>query len=188
MSKKTIIVLIVIGAFIVMTLGSVGIGFLMYVSIKNKHAEIHNQASAQQKANEVIYDEVWKVLQQKAGILDKFSSDFKSIYSSIFDERYQGENSGQSPAFKWIQEQNPNFTPEMYKDLSTAVEVYRGKFSRTQQKLIDIKREDDNMHTKIPSLWFVGSKKDLDINIVTSTKTEKVFQTGKEDDIDLFKK
>lgn len=162
--------------------------FLMYAGTNNRHADIHNQATAQQKANEVIYDEVWKVLQQKAGILDKYAADFKSIYSSIFDERYQGENSGQSPAFKWIVENNPNFSVEMYKDLSTAVEVYRGKFSRTQQRLIDIKREDDNLHTKIPSCWFVGTKKDMDINIVTSTKTEKVFSSGKEDDIELFNK
>ena len=162
--------------------------FFMYASTSNRHAEIHNQATAQQKANEVIYDEVWKVLQQKAGILEKYAADFKSVYSSIFDERYQGENAGQSPAFKWIVEQNPQFSTEMYKDLSTAVEVYRGKFSRVQQKLIDIKREDDNMHTKIPSSWFVGGKKDLDINIVTSSKTERVFDTGKEDDIQLFKK
>lgn len=175
---------VVVGVVIVFGL----IGFLMYASITNHHADIMNQATAQQKANEVIYDEVWKVLQQKAGILDKYAADFKSVYATIFDERYQGENSGQSPAFKWIQEQNPNFSMEMYKDLSTAVEAYRGKFSRTQQKLIDIKREDDNMHTKIPSSWFIGGKKDLEINIVTSSKTEKVFSTGKEDDIDLFKK
>jgi len=76
----------------------------------------------------------------------------------------------------------------MYKDLSTAVEVYRTKFSRTQQKLIDIKREDDNMHTKFPDKWIVGTTKDLEINIVTSTKTEKTFATGKEDDINLFPK
>ena len=161
---------------------------MMYFGTVNNHADIHNQATAQQKANEVVYDEVWKVLAQKAGILDKYATDFKSVYASIFDERYQGQNSGQSPAFMWIKEQNPNFSMEMYKDLSSAVEVYRGKFSRVQQRLIDIKREDDNLHTKIPSSWFVGGKKDLEINIVTSTKTEKVFMTGKEDDIDLFQK
>lgn len=161
---------------------------MMYFGTVNNHAEIHNQAAAQQKANEVIYDEVWKILAQKAGILEKYAADFKSVYTSIFDERYQGQNSGQSPAFMWIKEHNPSFSMEMYKDLSSAVEVYRGKFSRVQQRLIDIKREDDNLHTKIPSKWFVGGKKDLEINIVTSTKTEKVFMTGKEDDIDLFQK
>jgi len=38
------------------------IGFLFYASVSNRHADILNQASAQQKANEVIYDEVWKIL------------------------------------------------------------------------------------------------------------------------------
>lgn len=158
--------------------------FLMNMSYGNTHADIHNQATAQQKANEVIYDEVWKVLQQKAGILDKWSTDFKSVYGNIMSKRYEGKD----PMFNWIQEHNPNFTSEMYKDLSVAIEAYRGKFSRVQQKLIDIQREDNNLHSKQPSNWFVGKKKDLEINIVTSTKTEQTFQTGKEDDIDLFKK
>lgn len=164
------------------------IGFFMSVSIKNHHADILAQAEAQQKANEVIYDEVWKVLAQKAQILDKYASDFKSVYASIFDERYQGQNSGQSPAFMWIKEHNPNFSMEMYKDLSSAVEVYRGKFSRAQQRLIDIKQEDSKMHMKFPSNFFVGSKKCLDINIVTSAKTKNTFLTGEENDIDMFPK
>jgi hypothetical protein len=177
--------LIVFGGLVVVVLGIV---FLMFASFSNKEVTLRNQAKAQEEANKVIYDEVWKVLQQKAGILDKYADDFKSVYSSIFDERYQGENSGQSPAFKWIVEHNPSFSMEMYKDLSTAVEVYRGKFSRVQQRLIDIKREHDNLRMQIPSAWFVGGKPELEITIVTSTKTERVFLSGKEDDIDLFQK
>lgn len=181
MSRLSIIVLVVVA--VVLGCSYFGIS----ISYNNTHAEIHNQAGAQQKANEIIYDEVWKVLQSKAGILDKYAKDFKGVYTSIMDQRYQGENSGQSPMFKWIQERNPTFSVEMYKDLSVAIEAYRGKFSRVQQKLVDIQREDNNLHTKAPSNWFVGKKKDLDITIVTSSKTEQVFSTGKEDDINLFK-
>jgi hypothetical protein len=161
---------------------------LMGMSYTNREIELRNQAGAQQKANEVVYDELWKVLQQKAGILDKYATDFKSVYTSLFDERYQGENAGQSPAFKWITEQNPNFSMEMYKDLLTAVEVYRGKFSRVQQRLLDIKREHQNIRQRIPGCWFVGGKPELEITIVTSTKTDKVFAAGKEDSVDLFNK
>jgi hypothetical protein len=104
------------------------------------------------------------------------------------EDRYQGEKNGPGPTFKWIQEHNPNFTPEMYKDLSVAIEAYRGKFSRVQQRLIDIKREHDDLRMKIPSKWFVGNKPELEINIVTSTKTKSTFGSGIEDDVDLFKK
>jgi hypothetical protein len=162
--------------------------FLMSMTYTNQEVGLRNQAVAQGKANEIIYDEVWKILQQKAGILEKFAEDFKNIYATIMEDRYQGEKNGPGPTFKWIQEHNPNFTPEMYKDLSVAIEAYRGKFSRVQQKLVDIKREHDNLCQMIPSKWLVGKVPELEIVIVTSTKTSATFATGKEDDINLFQK
>lgn len=184
MKSKTIITLISVGvvALAILTVVLSGVGAV------NRHVELCNLAAAQEKANQIIYDEVWKVLQQKAGILEKFADDFKSVYGAIMDARYAGEKNGPGPTFKWIQEHNPSFTPEMYKDLSVAIESYRGKFSRVQQKLVDIKREDDNLRMKIPTCWFVGNKPEIKITIVTSSKTERTFETGKEDDIDLFKK
>lgn len=184
MSKNLIMSLIVSGSGGLIIL----IVVLMGIGATNREVELRNQAGAQGKANEVIYDEVWKVLQQKAGIVDKFAKDFKEVYGTIMEDRYQGEKNGPGPTFKWIQEHNPNFTPEMYKDLSIAIEAYRGKFSRVQQKLIDIKREHNDLRMKIPSKWFVGKKPELEINIVTSTKTKSTFSSGVEDDIELFNK
>lgn len=184
LSKKVIAGLVVGGGVALVVL----IVVLMGVGAVNNEVELRNQAAAQEKANGVVYDEVWKVLQQKAGILEKFAEDFKTVYGTIMEDRYAGEKNGPGPTFKWIQEHNPNFTPEMYKDLSIAIEAYRGKFSRVQQKLIDIKREHDNLRMKIPSKWFVGKKPELEIKIVTSTKTNQTMETGVEDDIDLFKK
>ena len=183
MSKKTIIWLIAGSVAVLLGLVIVFTG----VGAVNTEIELRNQAIAQEKANQVVYDEVWKVLQQKAGILDKYAEDFKSVYGTIMEDRYQGEKNGPSPTFKWIQEHNPTFSWEMYKDLSVAVEAYRGKFSRVQQRLVDIKREHENLRQKIPSCWFVGNKPELKITIVTSTKTDYTFKSGKEDDIDLFK-
>jgi hypothetical protein len=184
MSRKTLVTLIVVAACVLPIL----IVVFMGIGSTNREVELRNEAGAQEHANKVIYDEVWKVLQQKAGILEKWAEDFKSVYGAIMEDRYAGEKNGPGPTFKWIQEHNPNFTPEMYKDLSIAIEAYRGKFSRVQQRLIDIKREHDNLRMKIPSCWFVGGKPELKITIVTSTKTESTFATGKEDDINLFKK
>jgi hypothetical protein len=165
-----------------------GIVFMMSMSYTNQEIELRNQAAAQGKANEVTYDEVWKVLQQKAGILEKFADDFKSVYGTIMQDRYQGEKNGPGPTFKWIQEHNPSFTPEMYKDLSVAIEAYRGKFAREQKKLIDIKMAHDNLRQMVPSSWFLSKVKELDIAIVTSSKTTSTFATRQENDIDLFQK
>jgi len=36
--------------------------------------------------------------------------------------------------------------------------------------------------------WFVGGRGKIDVQIVTSTRAEAAFETGKDDDTDLFKK
>jgi hypothetical protein len=174
----------VIGGLIVII---VAVLSLSWISYSNKDIDLRNQAKAQQQANQVIYDKVWKILQQKAGILDKYAGDFKEIFKGIMNERYQGDAKG-APLFKWITESNPNFSVEMYKDLSDAVEAQRSEFAMVQKRLIDIKREHDNLRQKFPGNLFIGGRGELKIDIVTSTKTEKTFQTGKEDDVDLFQK
>ena len=38
-----------------------------------------------------------------------------------------------------------------------------------------------------PGSMFVGNRPEIEIAIVTSTKTEETFKTGKEDDVEVFK-
>jgi hypothetical protein len=135
----------------------------------------------------VIYDKVWKILQQSAGVLDKYSADFKDIYTNIMSGRYASDGKN-TPMMKWIQESNPNFSSEMYKSLMDKIEAQRSEFAMVQKRLIDIKREDDNLIQQFPGSLFLSGRKPIEINIVTSTKTENTFKTGKEDDIDLFGK
>jgi hypothetical protein len=37
-----------------------------------------------------------------------------------------------------------------------------------------------------PSSWFVGNRAVLEINIIKSAKTKAVYETGEENDIELF--
>ncbi len=157
----------------------------MAIGWSNQEIELRNQSDAQQKANEVIFDKTWKVIKQKAQITDKYAKDFKDIYVSIMNERYEGDQKN-NPMFKWIQEQNPNFSVDMYKDLSDSIEANRAEFARVQNRLVDIKREHDNLRLRFPSKLVVGSRSELDIKIVTSAKTEEVFSKGKDDDVALF--
>lgn len=154
------------------------------IGISNEEIELRNQAVAQQKANEATFDKVWKVLKQKAGIMDKQREDFRAVYTGIMNERYQGEANG-APAFKWIKEHNPEFPMDMYKDISNAIESNRATFLRVQKRLIDIKREHDNIRKKFPSSLIVGSRPELDIQIVTSKRTKRTFETGEENEEDL---
>jgi hypothetical protein len=181
--KKGLIALLVI----LFLLGIIIFGYVMTgISYKNDEVGLRNQIIAQQKANENIYDKTWKTISQKAQISDKYKADFKDVYATIMNERYEGEEKG-SPLFKFIKEHNPQFSVELYKDLGDAIESNRAEFMIAQNRLIDISREHNNLLGKFPGSWFLSGIQKVEIKIVTSTKTEKAFSTGKDDDVDLFK-
>jgi len=181
MKAKTIGVIVAVVAVILL-----GISVAIWsIGISNTEIELREQAVAQEKDNQNIYDKTWKTIKQKAQITDKYAKDFKDIYSNLMNSRYQGDQKS-NPTFKWIHEQNPQFSVEMYKDLSDAIEANRAEFARVQSRLIDIKREHDVLRKRFPSKLIVGGREELVVTIVTSTKTDEVFKSGKDDNIELF--
>jgi len=171
-------------------MGVVVVGIVIVVFMKigytNQAIDYETQYEAQTDANKAIYDEVWKVLQQKAGVVSQYADDFKSVYQPLMEARYEGDAKG-APMFKWIQERNPTFSIDLYNSLSDAISAQRAKFTRVQLKLRDIKREHDKLRLSIPSSWFVGGRDELEVVLVTSAKTEQTFETGQENDVELFK-
>ena len=183
MNGKKIAMFALVGLGVLVAIIVIG----MFISYNNREVILHNQFNAQQKANEVVFDKVWKVIQQKAGVSDQYADKFKEIYVQIMDARY---GSGDGTLMKWIQESNPQFDAGLYKDLSLAIESNRSEFMRVQEKLIDLKREHDNLRMLFPSSVFLSIKgvKELEMKLVTSSKTDRAFTTGKDDDVELFKK
>jgi hypothetical protein len=179
MSNKLIAI---ITAAVILILG--GTVFLMDVTYDNRDVDLRNAAAAKIEANKARYDEVWKTIKQVAGVTDKYSSDFKEIYNGIMAGRYEADGK-QNPMFKWISEQNPQLDSAMYTKLANTITAQRAGFTRDQQKLIDIKREHDNLRLKFPSKFFVENS-ELEIVVVTSGKTKETFATGEENDIELF--
>jgi hypothetical protein len=181
MKTWMIVGIVAIALCFITILGAVG----MYFSISNQEIGLRNQAKAQQDANKVIYDKVWKTIQQKAQISDQYESAFKDIYLKIMDARY---SDNKNLLFKFVTEQNPTLSTELYKELGDAVEANRAEFARVQERLIDIKREHDNLRMKFPGSLIVGSRPEIVVILVTSDKTDKAFATGKDNDVELFKK
>ncbi|RLI46822.1 hypothetical protein DRO61_08740, partial [Candidatus Bathyarchaeota archaeon] len=140
--------------------------------------------TAKQEANTASFDEMWKSIKQVAGVTDKYATDFKEIYTGLMDGRYEADGTS-NPMFKFVKEHNPQLDAAVYRDLSNTIVAKRESFTRNQQKLIDIKREHDNLRLKFPARIFVDVD-ELDITVVTSTKTKEIFATGEENDIDLF--
>ena len=161
------------------------VGVFMYISANNKDARLRNQGSAKQKANTTSFDNCWKTVQQLAQVTDKFKGDFKDVFVSLNESKHYGKGGS---LFKFITEANPAFDQSLYMKLANAIESHRADFTRDQKALIDIKREHDDLRTTIPSSWFVGGRPEMEITIVTSSKTEETFKSGKEDDVEIFKK
>ena len=155
-----------------------------YVDYSNKEIYLRNLALGQEDANKVIFDTMWKTIQQSASITDKYKDSFKEIYLGIMDSRY---SKGDGTLMKWITENNPNFDASMFKSLMDTVKGKREEFAQIQIKLRDIKREHDNLRTMFPSSIFVGNRPELKVQLVTNSNTEETFKNGKEDSIELFK-
>lgn len=158
---------------------------LMYMSYSNSEVRLRNAVAAQSKANETSFDTCWKVIQGQAQVADKYKDSFKDIYVGLMEGRHY-EKGGD--LMKFITEANPAFDVKLFEKVSNSIEAQRTAFMRDQQKLIDLKREHDNLLTTMPGSWFLGSRAPVEIKIVTSTKTEKTFQSGKDDETDVFKK
>jgi len=158
--------------------------FSMMVSTTNKEVDLTNNFKAQTTVCEGFYDKMWKILKQQAQITDKYATDFSKVYKGIMDGRY----SSGGGLMKWVQERNPKFDSSMYKKLMVSVEAQREGFFREQKKLVDLQLSHDNLRMKFPSRLFVGGAKPLEVKLITSAKTKQVFETGEENDIDLFDK
>jgi hypothetical protein len=155
-----------------------------YVDYSNREISLRNLASGQEDANKVIFDTMWKTIQQSAAITDEYKNSFKEIYLGIMDARY---SKGDGTLMKWITENNPNFDSSMFKTLMDTVKGKREEFAQIQIKLRDIKREHDNLRTMFPSSMFLAGRPELKVQLVTSSNTVEAFNTGKEDSIELFK-
>lgn len=157
--------------------------FTSSIGYQNDEVRYVNEFEAQKSKIEAIHDNMWKILQQKAGVTKEYSVQFDSIYKHIMDARYDKND---NVVFNWIHEQNPQFSIELYKDLSVSIEVERQKFLNAQTKIVDIVREHNNMLDVAPSKWFLGSRSRLEWEVISSARTKNVMDTKMDDDVDLF--
>jgi hypothetical protein len=170
------------------------IAFATNISITNKEVALRKKVLAQQDVSKANFDKMFKVIAQTAEIpeqlMEKSKEAFKEIYTPIMEGRYGNARGG--ALMSWVTESNPQFDlnaiAPLYEKLQIAIESNREQFFLEQKKLIDIHREHS---TYIEMYWtkiFLGQLEPIEIQIVTSTYTEKAYATGKEDDISIFNK
>lgn len=159
---------------------------LMYVSATNTEISLRNQYKAQLKSNESSFDKTWKIIQQQANVADTERESFKQTYSEIMTATQGIAGNGSLASF--LTQSKIEISPDLFQKLMTTIESQREGFHRDQQKLLQIIKQHDDVRTKIPSSFFVGGREPLETIIITSSKTSEVFETQKDDDLNLFDK
>jgi len=160
--------------------------FSMSVDYRNTEIDLRIQIDKQTQVNEIRFDNTWKIIKEKGQVSEKYKDSFKDIYVSIMEGRY-GENGRQEGGFMNIlQESNPNFDNSLYKDLIQTIEAERKSFEREQKTLISLSEEHDKLISKFPSSFFLSDIKPIIIKLVTSKNTKQAFDSGEENDIDIF--
>ena len=164
---------------VAVVVGVVSVGMLlgiMYVSYSNSEIELRNAVVAKQKANEAVFDKVWKTIQLITQVKDDYKQSFKEVMTEMMDKRYSGDRSALA---KWVQESNVPPDPSIFSRVMNAIESNREEFMNNQVALLDLNREHTNIVTKFPGSLL--GRPVIEVIIVTSGKTEAAFASGKEE-------
>lgn len=157
----------------------------MNISYNNYANRVEVTAENKEQACQVDYDAMWKIIQQQAGVVDKYEEAFKEIYSDLINGRYS-DGDGRGQLMSWIHEHNPNFDPGLFSKLMNTIESLRIDFATRQKELIAIQEEYNKSLVTFPGSHFIGDREKMKVTIITSSKTKEIYDTGEENDIDIF--
>lgn len=181
MSKTLLAVIGLIGAGILLVVVLFGMG----VSFHNKEVRLRNLITNKQTDNKSEMDAMWKIIDQNAQVTIMQKDALKEIFNDYAAGRTPANDSGS--LMRWVQESVPNVDQKTYTLLMNTITAQRDSFKFRQKELLDFKREHDNLIDTFPNNIFAGilGRHKIDVVIVTSTRTENAFKTGKDDDTTL---
>ena len=176
--KNILLISVFAGIFIIG-----GIYFLMSIVYQNEEIALRETILTKIEDNKSNYTKMWEIITKQADVSAKYADDFKEIYPSLIEGRY---DNGGGQMMQWIQEHNPEFDTGLYSKLMVSIEAQRESFHNTQKQLLDLSRQHNTLLHQIPSRWFLGGIEQIEIPIVINDAAEEAFATGKEPTMELF--
>lgn len=158
---------------------------LWWMSTSNREISIRNQIEAKQIDNKNVYDSTWKQISQCAQVTDAQKTALMDIITGYAKGR--SGNGGGSLATS-VKEAVPSVDTTTFNQLMNIITVSRSRFERVQTEILDLSREHNNCLTIFPSSIVCSGRPKIKIDIVTSTRTDNAFITGKDDDVNVFQK
>lgn len=170
-----------------------GIG---YIGFRNSANSYEIGIAAQYDQNKNDYDNGWKKVMEVAQIPAMQMNQTKELYTAVMTGRYGTDGSKAFASF--IQEQNPNLSPQLYIEIQQTVQAFRDKFEASQTNLISRKQEYSRFiqatTTALMYNWIgnyphikvgipIGASDDY--QIVTSDRTQTDFQNHKSEPLQI---
>jgi len=181
MSKSLLALIGIAGAGILLAV----ILIVMAISFHNKEVDLRTQITNKQIDNKSEMDAMWKIIDQNAQV----TVIQKEALMDIFGAYAQGRTpkGGSGALALWVKEAVPTVDQKTYTLLMNTITAQREGFKFRQKELLDQGREHDRLIQRFPGVVFatILGKKHIDLVIVTSTRTEEAFKTGKDDNVDL---
>jgi len=178
---------IFIGFFVTaIMLTLVGVGSI--IGINNDLVTQEAGLTAQYKQNQNNYDNMVKKILEVAEVPTMMTSDLEKVTKAAITGRYGAE--GSKAVFQFIKEQNPTVNAEVYTKVQQVVEAGRNSFEADQKTLLDKKRIYETQLNSFPTGVVARAlgfpRIDLaKIDIVTSARTDKAFDTKKDEKLQL---
>lgn len=172
-----------IGLLVLIIVSTISIGSWA-IGVRNTEISLRQRIEAQQTSNKAEFDNMKKKILQNNQVSDKYKNGLIEVLTAYTEGR---QTDGEQLMMKWSNEAIPTLSPELYKQLSNIIVSSRDKFTLEQKQLLDLQREYNTYISTFPnSIVFsiVGTKK-IEVTVVTSSETDKAFETGKDDDIKL---
>lgn len=162
--------------------------FGTYVKYHNVGVQYEQKLEATWQENKVVLNTYTTKVQEVAQVPSMYKDDLTEIVEATFQGRY-GED-GSKAMFQWIQEQNMNLDPQLYRQIQQVMESGRNDFQTSQKTLVDVKR---SYETQLNMFWsgmwldFAGyPKADLSkYKIVVVKDVDTKFDSGEDSVIKL---
>lgn len=182
------VVLGVIGAVAISIIVFVATVGGMYVSNFNRAVDLEEQVKAQHEDLRNTMSNYTLKIQEMVQVTDMYKDDLREIVETTFTGRY-GED-GSKAMFQWIQEQNIQLDPSVYKNIQVTMESGRTEFQNKQTRLLDTKRIYSKELNSLVSGFFMklAGKPDIDLdnyNIIVDNTTKQKFKTGTDSAVKL---
>ncbi|AEO93404.1 virion structural protein [Bacillus phage G] len=176
-----------VGAILVFFIIVAAIGSTTLWSQRGKVVKLENKIEARYNFNKSDYDKMWKTFVETAKVTELQAEQFKDVYTELISGRYEDTDL----LFKMVQESNPQLGTEVYTNLQRQIAADRSTFNNNQKAILDIINQYNNYieHDAI-IIAFITNRKPIDSSkyIITSERTEKAFESGKDEVIDLQSK